>query len=207
MIITDIKKGRKYLSAVYIDGELAVRLDTRVIVENGIRPGLEIDDEKLKEYIDLSNKRRAKEKALWLIANRDHSKKELIDKIAKTADKESAQIAAERMEDLGLVNDEKFARRYLNELINIKHFSIKGAKYKLIQKGIDKDLIDEILEDMEVDSKKNIKALIEKKYLRNLSDEKGKRRCIAALQRMGYGYSDINSVLKEYIEDEYYNEF
>lgn len=207
MIITDIKKGRKYLSSVYIDGELAVKLDTRVVLENGIRAGLEIDDEKLKEYIDLSNTRRAKEKALWLISSRDHSKKELIDKIAKTSDKESARIAADRMEELGLVNDEKFARRYLDELLNIKHLSKRGAKYKLIQKGIDKDLIDEILEDTEVDPKENIRAVIEKKYLKNLSDEKVKRRCIAALQRMGYGYSDINSVIKEYIEDEYYNEF
>lgn len=207
MIITDIKKGRKYLSSVYIDGELAVKLDTRVVLENGIRAGLEIDDEKLKEYIDLSNTRRAKEKALWLISSRDHSKKELIDKIAKTSDKESARIAADRMEELGLVNDEKFARRYLEELLNIKHLSKRGAKYKLIQKGIDKDLIDEILEDTEVDPKENIRAVIEKKYFKNLSDEKVKRRCIAALQRMGYGYSDINSVIKEYIEDEYYNEF
>ncbi|MCH5300699.1 MAG: regulatory protein RecX [Ruminococcus sp.] len=207
MIITDIKKGRKYLSSVYIDGELAVKLDTRVVLENGIRAGLEIDDEKLKEYIDLSNTRRAKEKALWLISSRDHSKKELIDKIAKTSDKESARMAADRMEELGLVNDEKFARRYLDELLNIKHLSKRGAKYKLIQKGIDKDLIDEILEDTEVDPKENIRAVIEKKYFKNLSDEKVKRRCIAALQRMGYGYSDINSVIKEYIEDEYYNEF
>lgn len=207
MTITDIKKGRKYLSAVYIDGEFAVKLDTRVIIENGITVGLKIDDDKLKEYIDLSNTRRAKEKALWLISNRDHSKKELINKISKTADKKSAQIAADRMEELGLVNDEKFARRYLDELLNIKHFSVRGAKYKLIEKGIDKDLIDEILEETEYDSKENIRAVIEKKYLKNLSDEKTKRRCISTLQRMGYGYSDINSVLREYIEDEYYNEF
>lgn len=207
MIITDIKKGRKYLSTIYIDGEPAVKLDTRVVLENGIKTGLEINDETLKEYIDLSNTRRAKEKALWLISTRDHSKKELINKIAKTSDKESAQIAADRMEELGLVNDEKFARRYLDELLNVKHLSVRGAKYKLMEKGIDRDLIDDILEDSEVDPKEHIRAVIEKKYLKNLSDDKIKRRCIAALQRMGYGYSDINSVLKEYIEDEYYNEF
>ena len=203
MTITDIKKGRKYLSAIYIDGELAVRIDTRVILEENVRIGKEITDEDLKELIDLSNLRRAKEKALWLISHRDHSKKELVDKIAKTADKESAKVAADRMEELGLVNDEKYARRYAEELINVKHLSKSAVKYKLVQKGIDRDLIDEILCETETDPKEHIRVIIEKKYLKNLSDEKGKRRCFAGLQRMGYGYSDINSVVQEYIEDEY----
>ena len=203
MTITDIKKGRKYLSAIYIDGELAVHLDTRVVLEENIRAGKEITDERLKELIDISNVRRAKEKALWLISYRDHSKKELVQKIAKTADKESAEIAVDRMEELGLVNDEKYARRYLDQLINIKHLSKNAAKYKLLEKGIDRNLIDEILCETETDPQEHIRAIIERKYLKNLSDEKCKRRCFAGLQRMGYSYSDINSVLQEYIEDEY----
>lgn len=203
MKITEIKPGRKYLSSLYIDGEFAVKLDTRTVLEEGIKPGDELDDEQLKEYIELSNLRRAKEKALWLISHRDHSKKELIEKVSRTADKDSACAAAERMEELGLVNDEKFARRYADELINIKHLSKSSVKYKLMQKGIDKDLIEEILDEKEIDSREHIRAVIEKKYSHSLSDEKGKRRCVAALQRMGYGYSDINSVLREYIEDEY----
>lgn len=203
MTITDIKKGRKYLSAIYIDGELAVHLDTRVVLEENVRAGKEITDERLKELIDISNVRRAKEKALWLISYRDHSKKELVQKIAKTADKESAEIAVDRMEELGLVNDEKYARRYLDQLINIKHLSKNAAKYKLLEKGIDRNLIDEILCETETDPQEHIRAIIERKYLKSLSDEKGKRRCFAGLQRMGYSYSDINSVLQEYIEDEY----
>ena len=203
MTITDIKKGRKYLSAIYIDGELAVHLDTRVVLEENIRAGKEITDERLKELIEISNVRRAKEKALWLISYRDHSKKELVQKIAISADKESAEIAVDRMEELGLVNDEKYARRYLDQLINIKHLSKNAAKYKLLEKGIDRNLIDEILCETETDPQEHIRAIIERKYLKSLSDEKGKRRCFAGLQRMGYSYSDINSVLQEYIEDEY----
>ena len=200
MTITDIKKGRKYLSAIYIDGELAVHLDTRVVLEENIRAGKEITDERLKELIEISNVRRAKEKALWLISYRDHSKKELVQKIAISADKESAEIAVDRMEELGLVNDEKYARRYLDQLINIKHLSKNAAKYKLLEKGIDRNLIDEILCETETDPQEHIRAIIERKYLKSLSDEKGKRRCFAGLQRMGYSYSDINSVLQEYIE-------
>lgn len=203
MKITQIKKGRKYLSSIYIDGEFAVKLDSRTVLEEGITPGEEIDDETLKEYIELSDFRRAKEKALWLISNRDHSRKELIDKIAVTVPRVSAELAADRMEELGLINDEAFAERYARELAENKHLSQKGIKYKLIQKGIDKDLAEEIIEQLEIDPRQNIRTVIEKKYAKNLTDEKGKRRCVMGLQRLGYSYSDINSVIREYIEDEY----
>ena len=63
------------LSAVYIDGEYAMNLDTRVLLENRVDVGNELDDEALRELIDLSNERRAKEKALWLISYRSHSKR------------------------------------------------------------------------------------------------------------------------------------
>ena len=112
MKITEIKPRRKRLSAVYIDGEFAVSLDTQTLIENRFDVGREIDDEDLHEIIKLSNERRAKEKALWLLSYREHSKKELEDKIRRTADEDSAQKAVDRMEELGLVDDERFARHY-----------------------------------------------------------------------------------------------
>jgi regulatory protein len=110
----------------------------------------------------------------------------------------------ERLEELGLVNDEKFAHRYAEQLLFSKNLSKKGAKYKLVEKGIDRELADEILEEFEVDPKEQIRAIIDSKYLTVITDEKGKRRAVASLQRKGFGWSDIKSVLEEYIEDEYY---
>lgn len=118
MKITEIKPRRKRLSAVYIDGEFAVSLDTQTLIENRFDVGREIDDEDLHEIIKLSNERRAKEKALWLLSYREHSKKELEDKIRRTADETSAQKAVDRMEELGLVDDERFARHYAEKLLN-----------------------------------------------------------------------------------------
>ena len=40
--------------------------------------------------------------------------------------------------------------------------------------------------------------LIRKKYFRYLGDEKGVRKTVAALQRLGYRWSDINSALRQY---------
>ena len=86
MLITAIEPRRKAMSALYLDGEYVMNLDTRTLIENRFDVGKDIDDEDLHEIIRLSNERRAKEKALWLISYRDHSKKELADILANDPD-------------------------------------------------------------------------------------------------------------------------
>lgn len=204
MLITAIEPRRKCLSAVYIDGEFAMKLDTETLIANHIRAGIEIDDEELHELIKKSDTKRAKERALWLISYRDHSKKELVEKISRTCSQESAEAAAERLQELGLVNDENYARRYYKELTEgSKHLSPRGAKYKLIEKGIDRNLIDDIIDEAEVDEKEQIRILIEKKYRNFNQDEKFHRRAVAALQRKGFRWDDIKSVMNEYEEEDY----
>ena len=201
MIITDLKPVKKSLSLVYIDGEYAMKLDTATLAENGITVGYTLDDDELKELIEKSDYRRAKEKALYLISGRDYSKKQLMDKIKKDSSEETAEEVCERMEELGLLNDENYARRLAHDLIYLKKLSVKGAKYKLMEKGIDRELCDEILEEFEVDPVEQLTEIIERKYADKLDDEKGRRRTIAALQRLGYSWSDIKSALAEYEND------
>lgn len=207
MTITDIVPKRKKLSAIYIDGEFAIKLDTETVLASRFSVGSEITDDELKELIDASNEKRAKEKALWLISYRDHSKRELEEKIRRTSDKDSAAKAVERMEELGLVNDEKYARRYCEELIFHKHLSKKGAMYKLSEKGIDKELASEILDELDPDPREHIAIILDKKYKSVLNTEKGRRRAVSALQRMGYSWGDINAVLSEYDTEDNTYEF
>lgn len=202
MRITDIKPAKKALSSVYIDGEYAMKLDTVTLLENSVKVGTVLDDEELKELIKKSDYKRAKEKALWLISGRDYSKKQLMDKIKKDSSEETAEEVCERMEELGLVNDENYARRLAHDLIYLKKLSLRGAKYKLIEKGIDRELCEEILEEFEVDPIEQLVELIDRKYSDKLLDEKGRRRTVAALQRLGYSWSDIKAALAEF-EDEY----
>jgi len=151
-----------------------------------------------------SDRKRCKDKAMWLISFRDHSRRELFDKLKKDYSEDVAEAAVSRMEELGLINDASYARRYTADLINLKHLSERGVRQKLYEKGIDRDLIDAILEEAEVDEEEQIRAVIEKKYARNLGDEKIRRRAVSALQRLGFGYSSIKSVLSEYIDTEEY---
>lgn len=204
MTITDLKPARKKLTIVYIDGEYAMKLDTQVLEDNCIKVGTQLDDDRLHELVAESEYRRAKEKALWLLSGRDYAKGELETKLKKEASPETAAQVCERMEELGLINDENYARRLASDLLNIKKMSVRGAKYKLMEKGIDKDLAEEILDEFEVDPVEQIAELIERKYADKLSDEKLRRRTIAALQRLGYSWSDIKSAIEQF-EEEYYD--
>ena len=197
MKITDIRPRRKGLSAVYIDGDYALSLDTQTLLEHRIDIGREFDDEELHDLIESSNERRAKEKALWLISYRSHSKKELRDKISRTCDRQSAEKAVERMEELGLVNDRDYAERCAQTLIFTKHMSKRGAAMELRRKGIESEIIDEVLGDIEVDEREQIQAVIERKYPK-IGDEKIRRRAVAALQRLGYGWEDIKAVIESF---------
>lgn len=197
MLITAVEPRRKAMAALYIDGEFVMNLDAQTLLENRFDVGREIDDEDLHEIIRLSNERRAKEKALWLISYRDHSKKELKEKIQRTCDADAAEAAVERMEELGLVNDATFAQRYARKLLLEKRMSKRAAVFELSRKGIDKETAEAVLDEIEVDPREQIRAVLAKKY-RSLEDEKTKRRAVAALQRLGYGWDDIKAVLSEY---------
>lgn len=198
MLITAIEKRRKMLSALFLDGEFAVNIDTETLLKFRYKIGMDITDEQLHELILASDVRRANEKALYLLEHRSHSKKELIEKIQRTTSKEAARSAANRMEELGLVNDEDFAKRYAAELLNRKGFASRRIQYELLQKGIDKEIVAQIMEELETNPVEKIKEIIEKKYLRYLQDEKGYRRAVNGLQRLGYRYEDIKRAISTF---------
>ena len=200
MKITAVEPRRKQMCALFIDGEYVMNLDAQTLIENRFDVGREIDDDELKDIIDKSNERRAKEKALWLISYRSHSKKELFDKLKRSFDEDSAQKAVDRMEELGLINDEEFAKLYARKLVNGKKMSVKAAEYELYRKGIDKITTEQVLSELEYDPQTQIIEFITKKY-KNIEDEKIKRRAVAALQRKGYSWDEIRQALDALVKE------
>lgn len=198
MIITDIRKRKGKLFALFSYDEEIAQLDSAVVQENGIRAGTEITDEELEELVLISQEKRAKEKALWLLSYRDHSGKELEQKLRRTSDPDAAAAAVETMKEYGLVNDEAFAQRRAEYLIYTKGYSTSRTEYELIQKGIDTETVRDIILSMNVDERERLAEIVERRFLPVPEDEKGKRRIFNALQRLGYSYGDIKSVVAEY---------
>ena len=201
MIITDVQPRRRRLSQLYIDGEAAVKVDTETWLRSGLAVGDDIDDERLHQLLQDSAAHRAHEKALYLLEHRAHSKKELADKIARAEfDRDAANAAADRMEELGLVDDEQYARRLAQELFERRKFGARRVRQELQQKGIDAGLISVVLEEFSPETDETvekIRDIVERKYPAAREDEKVRRRAVAALQRYGYKLDDIFTVLRE----------
>ena len=183
------------LSAVFVDDASWAKIDNEILARNGVKVGISVDDEFLSKLKFDSDFKRAKDKALYLLSFRDYSKKELNDKLKKDYCSASVEKVVARMEELGFVNDEVFAKKYAKELLFNKHFSNRRAEFELSQKGIDKDTIYEVLSDLECDSVEQIQILVDKKYKTAYYDEKIKKRAVAFLQRHGYSWDDIKQVL------------
>lgn len=209
MELTAAEPRRKSLTQLYLDGEPGPKIDTEVFVLSRLKPGDEVTQEELLELVERSDARRAREKALYLLEHRAHSKRELTDKIARTASsREAAQAAADHLEEIGLIDDRAYGESYARELFLRKCFGARRVRQELARKGIDREIIDQVLSQYQEDggeetmAGENIALVLSKKYPLWREDEKVRRRAVAALQRLGYTYGQIQGVMGELDEME-----
>lgn len=195
MEITALEPRRHRLVQLFLDGEPAVKLDEETAAS--LRPGQQLSDEELHELIARSDAARAKEKALYLLEHRPHSKRELEDKLARTVGREAAGQAAGRMEELGLIDDADYARRLAEELAR-KGFAAPRIRQELLRRGIGRELAAQEAERAAAAPEDALHSLIERRFARQLGEEKGRRRAVAALQRMGYRWEEIRSALRAF---------
>lgn len=198
MELTAAEPRRRGLVQLFLDGEAAVKLDAQVFLQSGLKPGDQVSDQELFELIQASDARRAQEKALYLLEYRNYSKRELTEKIARTAaSREAAQAAAGRMEELGLIDDRRFGEDYAKELFSRKGYGARRVAQELRRKGLDQELVQELVEKYggPEQSGENIRRVLEKKYPGWREDEKVRRRAFAALQRLGYSYQEVREAM------------
>lgn len=199
MLITATEERKKSMTALFIDGEYAVSIDTMTFMSSGKKTGSEITDDELYELIQKSKISRAKEKALYLIEYKSRTKRELLDRLIPLYGQNASELAVERLEQVGLIDDEAFAREYAENLLFKKKFSKERTVFEMSKKGIDKCIIEEILDEIAPDPVEQITNLLETKFARSLSDEKGRAKTVNSLKAMGYRWSDINDAMSEYM--------
>ena len=191
-----IKEGKANKIHIYVDEEYRATVDSDYWYSEKYRNYKEINEEELTELIDSVSFRRAYNKGLDFLSRRPYGTKELIKKLCeKGHEKEASQKACERLIELGLLNDEEYARILANDLLERKSYSIKRIKQELAFRGIDREIIENTVDSLDNNPQKSIIILVKKKYINKLNDEKGKKRTVDALLRLGYSYSDIKSAL------------
>ena len=194
-----VKQGRGDKMHLADDDEYFITVDSGYVAELGVYNGMTVSSELIEELTERIGIRRAYNKAVELLSRRDHSRKELFDKLKLKGYGEYAFQAIEKLEEYGYIDDGRFAASFAQELIRLKSYGRKRVEQELYRKGIDRDIICRVISECEFPAEK-LSELIERKYYRYLSDEKGINKTVNALLRLGYSYSEIRDAIK-YITD------
>ena len=138
--------------------------------------------------------------AFYYLNRKRHTKKELTEKlIKKEYDVSVVKEVADYLEEAGYIDDADYTRRYIVDAVKLKKHGIVRIKRDLSIKGIHRDIIDKVINDMDIDTNSVIADLIEKKaFNMDLSDEKQLNRLHGFLLRRGFRYCDINDAISEY---------
>ena len=193
-----VNTGKQNKIHILLDGEYAFTVDAEYWYSSPYYSVKSIDDEEESAaFLEAVGSRCAFIAGLRILSYSDHSEREMISKLCqKGHKKEYAVKAVEKLCGYGYINDERFALNLAEKLLRTKGMSLRGVKSELIHKGISGEIADNVIESLDFDPILRIIELLNTKYSRNLSDEKGIKKTVAALQRLGYGWSDIRSALR-----------
>jgi regulatory protein len=197
-------KGRAY--CVEMSDGNKYYLHQNIIGDYSICKGMEVDERKLAEIMSASYKRRAYERALYLLDYRDYSYIEMLEKLEQNYPEGVCRETVDRLASCGLINDRRYAENLAEKYCQAKKYGLYRARQEIMRHGVDRELADEVLEPYEEGIYERIKAVIEKKYAQILlenPDRKNKVRVTGALVRLGYGYDDIKEVLEDFIDENY----
>ncbi len=191
--------GKQNKIHILCDGEYKFTVDAEYWYSSPYHGVEMINEEEQAAFFDAVGSRCAFIAGLRLLSYRDHSEKELVMKlIQKGHKKEYSQNAAEKLKEYRYIDDERVAEIYARDLFERKGMSINGIVSELCRKGISREIALLTVEKLDNEPILRIIDLIKKKYYRSLGDEKGVRKTVAALQRLGYRWSDIKSALRQY---------
>lgn len=192
---------------VMVDGKYRFSLDMSQVIDLGIRVGKEYSDAELTALENESQFGKTYMRALEYCLSRPHSAKEVRDYLyRKTRDTRtkngqvkkgiSPEITArvyDRLVDKGYINDEKFARFWVENRNLKKGTSRRKLQAELRAKGVESNLIDQLLSDSPRSDEDELRKIIAKKQSRYPDRQK----FMQYLARQGFSYDDIKQALDE----------
>lgn len=198
MVITAQERMRGSLYRLELDGEPAGTVDKRTFDEAGYRLGGEITQEAWEELQERSARNRAKEKALYLLSQRDRPRGELLKKLQPEAGEEIAQETVGRLEEMGLLDDDALALRWAGDLSRRKCYPRRRVEQELTARGFDRDTARRAAEELETEDHTLALALLHKKYYNKMTTEDGRRKTAAALARYGFSSQAVRYALEHW---------
>ena len=127
MRITQIKTLKSGRFGLFEGERFLLSLDEATLADSRLAVGDELTDEELDGLKAQAEDSRAKDRALTLLAMRDHSEKELRDKLGRKLDTQAVDYAVARREQLGRIDDGRFAAAYAAELVTRRRYGRRRA--------------------------------------------------------------------------------
>ena len=198
--ITDIKqqiKNKKRVS-VYLDGSYYCSLDLVTAVQNRLKAGMEISEEKLVEIQYNSEFQNCFDSALNFISVSPKTKKQIRDKLIQKGYLEEIVLKVlDKLAEYGYVNDSDYAEKYVNSYKGQK--GKKLIKLELLKKGIKEEDFKEAVDGVETQAQA-ISRLAEK-YMRNKDcDLKTIKKLYSHLISKGFDYDEVKEITSIYLE-------
>ncbi len=202
MKITAIKqqvnlKGRY---SIFIDNSYAFSLSGTALLESKLAPRQVLTPADVKRYKQLSQDDKTYAHALRYAAARLRSAWELQGYLQrKKIPPELSQGILDRLVELGFVNDEEFARSWVENRRLLKPISTRKLQQELKLKRISSDIIAEVLganasASQEADQRP-LRYLIERK--RRQTRYQDDLKLMQYLLRQGFNYDDVKSAMRE----------
>lgn len=198
MIITDITPYKGETVCIEFEGGKKIYIHRSLASD--LKPRTEITREEAQRLSESNDKRRARERALYLLESREHSYSELFDKLEKNYPEDICFEICSDLSRLGLINDRRYAARLCRNLFESKKLGRYRVRREMRMKGLSDEIIEEAMEAFAEndDPFARLELLVEQKYERYLTDKKGVVKVKNALARKGYSYDEINEVLDLY---------
>ncbi len=119
----------------------------------------------------------------------DRCKKEIFTKLDTfELDDNDRDFIIDFLQDEGFINDERYCRSFVKGKMNLKKWGVNKIKLSLITKGIDREIIDNVISEIDQDSyKEELVNLLKNKKINE--DDPYKRKAKLIRYAVGKGYS------------------
>ena len=187
---------------VYLDGEFAFGLDLETYMKSGLKIGNTLSDEEIAKLKDSSDFTTTYQKLLNFSTLRPRSEKEIRDWLhRKKVPEHYYEKHFSKLKRLDLIDDEKFAKWWIDQRLAFKQKSKKELSFELMRKGINKILINQLVNNSmnQEDEVKTAKALLEKKLYKWQKFEGyiKKQKISQYLAGKGFGWDVIKTIVDE----------
>ncbi len=197
MKITAIKQQARDRGrySVFVDGKFSFGMSELSLIHAAIRVGQEVSKEQVIEYKDQSTTDKYYAAVLRLLSRRSRSEWEITNYLRrKGVTDDRTQSILNMLSNYGYVDDNKFARLWVENRRLLKPTSRRKLVAELKAKHISDDIISEVLSSDATDEKDVLQQeIIKKRRQTRYQDDK---KLIAYLSRQGYNYGDIKDALR-----------